>query len=97
MSYKQGRKCDCGPSRVSTFTLALIFVFVAGRLGLALDQRDEAPDGPAVTDAQAAAMHEYMVELQAAKACRIEHGETLLSRTADGGFVCIPRKQVASK
>ena len=84
------------PSKLSTFTLALIFVFIAGCLGIALDQHDDAPDGPAVTDAQAAAMHEYLVELQAAKACRIEHGESLMVRSADGGFVCLPRR-LASK
>ena len=87
----QGRNCRCGPSRISSFTLALIFVFIAGCLGVALDKHDEAPDGPVVTDAQAAAMHEYMQELSVAKACRLEHGESLLRRTADGGFVCIPR------
>ena len=52
---------------------------------------DTAPDSPAVTDAQAAAMHEYLQELQIAKACRFERGESLVRHTADGGFVCLPR------
>lgn len=67
----------------------LAIVWLLGYYGPSLD---EPPDSPVVTDAQAAAMHEYMVELQAAKACRVEHGESLLRRTADGGFVCLPRK-----
>ena len=58
---------------------------------------DTPPDSPAVTDAQAAAMHVYMEELAVAKACRFEHGESLVRRTADGGFICIPRKHFASK
>ena len=58
---------------------------------------DTPPDSPIVTEAQAAAMHEYMQELAVARACRFEHGESLIRRTADGGLVCIPRKHFTTK
>lgn len=75
---------------IATVAMVLLIVWLLGVYGPSLD---EPPDSPVVTDAQAAAMHEYMQELSVAKACRLEHGESLVRRTADGGFVCLPRNR----
>ena len=76
-------------SFVQTATLMLAFVTALAYLG---PEIDAAPDTPAVTDAQAAAMHQYMQELEVARNCRLEHGESLIRRTDKGEVICIPRK-----
>ena len=70
---------------------AIAFVMLAYIVAASLDQRSAPTDTPVVTAAQAAGTVEYMWDMDAAKACRIDHGEALLVRKADGSLVCVPR------
>jgi hypothetical protein len=59
-------------------------------IGPSLDERDMQAS-KALSDAQAQAAQEYRRDLAAVQVCRSTVGESLVSWTAAGELVCIPR------
>jgi hypothetical protein len=103
-SCNQGRNCTCRQAcelpidqdndipilwRVVNVLLVICLAgsicWLLGVFGPALDA------AAAPSDAEIQAQHEYRKELAAAKLCRETHGESLVSWSAAGELVCIPR------
>ena len=66
--------------------------------GPALDDLDaKQRSAVAAADAEQQAQAEFRKELAEAAMCRQEHGESLVTHTADGQTVCIPRGYIRRK
>jgi hypothetical protein len=70
----------------------LLFAFLLGSAGYLLDRHDEQREADHTPE-----QRELRKELAAAKLCRTEHGESLVSWSAAGELVCIPRGYIHRK
>lgn len=81
---------------MNDFINAMLFVVLAGSLGVSCDQHDEYKS-KSTADAQKQARSTYLKEIAEAQMCRELHGESQLAHNADGDPVCIPRGYIRRK
>jgi hypothetical protein len=70
-------------------TVTGFLCWLLGVFGPSLDEH--ASESKSLRDAQAQAQRAFFHDVEAAKACRQLHGESLIRYTADGELVCVPR------